>query len=578
MVVYDAFISYNHAKDRAVATRLQRLMQRLGKPWYQRRAMRVFRDDTSLSATPHLWPSIEEALKASRYLVLIGSPEAAASRWVSQETQFWIEQKNAETLLLALTAGELAWDRVANDFVWSDASPLPASLKGRFAHEPKWIDLRAFRETAHGSTEELLAAADLAAAIRGVPKEDLLSEEVRQHRRAMTLSGFAAACLFVLAVAATWQWREAIAQRDRAENILRTTILGANDLVLNFGVQMRHTLGVPRTLVDDFLNRLIGIQRGLVKYDAANIKLKRAQAVALRTQSQALSDEGDVAEALDKAQQSSQIIRSLISPTLADPDLQFELSHSLDREGEALAVQLKHRDALERFKQALAIRQQLAQLPTPDDALADARQRDLAVALERTGDEYDKLQDFDAAADMYRASFKIRQSRHQTKPDDPDAAEDLAVGYDRMAHIDQEQNSGDPIQQWTRSIEIREGLVRRNPLNANWQHNLALDYATLGYFWLSSGNPGNALGPLQRALKIRQLLAERNPDVPKWQFDLAATLYYLAQCESEDTAERPQQLQQALDIITRLEHEPAQLPNLAALRVAVQKSLNRAEQ
>ena len=38
--IYDAFISYNHAKDSMVATRLQRLMQRLGKPWYARRAMR----------------------------------------------------------------------------------------------------------------------------------------------------------------------------------------------------------------------------------------------------------------------------------------------------------------------------------------------------------------------------------------------------------------------------------------------------------------------------------------------------------------------------------------------------------
>jgi tetratricopeptide (TPR) repeat protein len=423
-----------------------------------------------------------------------------------------------------------------------------------------------------------LAAADLAAAVRGIPKEDLLSEEVRQHRRAMTLSGFAAACLFVLAVAATWMWHEAIAQRDRAENILRTTVLGANDLVLNFGVRMRQTVGVPTTLVDDFLKRLIGIQQGLVKYDASNVNLKRAQAVALRAQSQALWTEGDFAQALDKAQQSSKIIQSLISPTLADPDLVFELSHSLDREGEALAAQGKHRDALDRFQQALTKRQLLAKLPTSNTALADARQRDLAVALERTGDEYDKLQEPDAAADMYRASFKIRDSRHQTKPDDPDVAEDLAVGYDRIAHIDQEQNSGDPIQQWTRSIEIREGLVQRNPLNSDWQDTLAIDYATVGYFWLYSGNQGNALGPLQKALKIRQLLAERNPDVPKWQFDLAATLYYLAQCESEEADERPRQLQQALDVLTRLERERVQLPKLAALRAAVQKALNRPAQ
>jgi hypothetical protein len=51
---YAAFISYSHAKDRSLATALQTVMQSLGKAWWQRRAMRIFRDDTSLTATPFL--------------------------------------------------------------------------------------------------------------------------------------------------------------------------------------------------------------------------------------------------------------------------------------------------------------------------------------------------------------------------------------------------------------------------------------------------------------------------------------------------------------------------------------------
>jgi hypothetical protein len=78
MADYDAFISYSHAKDKPVAAALQGAVQRLGKPWYRRRALRIFRDDTSLSATPHLWPSIEEALARSRYLILLVSPQSAA--------------------------------------------------------------------------------------------------------------------------------------------------------------------------------------------------------------------------------------------------------------------------------------------------------------------------------------------------------------------------------------------------------------------------------------------------------------------------------------------------------------------
>lgn len=55
--IYDAFISYSHAKDKPIATALQSVVQKLGKSWYRRRALRVFRDDTGLTATPHLWPS-----------------------------------------------------------------------------------------------------------------------------------------------------------------------------------------------------------------------------------------------------------------------------------------------------------------------------------------------------------------------------------------------------------------------------------------------------------------------------------------------------------------------------------------
>jgi hypothetical protein len=42
---YDAFISYSHAKDKPIASALQSVVQKLGKPWYRRRALRVFRDD-----------------------------------------------------------------------------------------------------------------------------------------------------------------------------------------------------------------------------------------------------------------------------------------------------------------------------------------------------------------------------------------------------------------------------------------------------------------------------------------------------------------------------------------------------
>jgi hypothetical protein len=214
VVIYDAFISYSHAKDKPIANALQSVVQKLGKPWYRRRALRLFRDDTSLSATPHLWPSIEEALSQSRFLILIASPEAAASRWVGQEIAYWLDHNSAHTLLIALTGGELVWDEATGDFYWSEATPLPTVLKNRFATEPRWIDLRPYRDgSAPKGIEFMGLGADFAAAIRGIPKEDLLSEEVRQQRRARTLAWTVGAALVALLVAASWEWNQARLQR-----------------------------------------------------------------------------------------------------------------------------------------------------------------------------------------------------------------------------------------------------------------------------------------------------------------------------------------------------------------------------
>lgn len=56
--LYDGFISYSHAADGLLAPRLQAGLQRFAKPWWKRRAVRIFRDESSLSANPHLGSSI----------------------------------------------------------------------------------------------------------------------------------------------------------------------------------------------------------------------------------------------------------------------------------------------------------------------------------------------------------------------------------------------------------------------------------------------------------------------------------------------------------------------------------------
>ena len=174
--------------------------------------MRIFRDEASLSANPHLWSSITEALDESSWFVLLMSPDAAESRWVNDEVEYWLEHKDPGRIIPVLTDGEFGW---ANDDISGDS--FPRALVGAFTDEPRWVDLRFAR------TEEQLdlnnptfsaAIADIASPIRGVPKDELESEEVRQHRRSIRTAWAAGAGLLILAVLAGAAALYAIDQRD----------------------------------------------------------------------------------------------------------------------------------------------------------------------------------------------------------------------------------------------------------------------------------------------------------------------------------------------------------------------------
>jgi WD40 repeat protein len=214
--VYDGFISYSHAADDLVAPRLQAGLQRFAKPWWKRRALRIFRDESSLSANPHLWSSITDALDTSDWFVLLLSLDAADSEWVNREVEYWLEHKDSNRIIPVVTDGEFAWSETDIDL---ESTAAPPALYGAFSDEPRWVDLRFAR------TEKQLdlnnprfsaAVADVASAIHGVPKDELESEEVLQHRRTVRTAWAAGIGLLILSLFALGTAVYAIDQRNDA--------------------------------------------------------------------------------------------------------------------------------------------------------------------------------------------------------------------------------------------------------------------------------------------------------------------------------------------------------------------------
>src|SRR6266567_1335943 len=147
-MAYNAFISYSHTVDGALAAALQSALHSFAKPWYKLRALHIFRDQTNLAVNPALWSSIRDALDQSLFFVLLASPEAAASPWVAKEAEYWIGKNGTSRVLIVLTGGTLKWDHLAASFTSEHTNSLPTSLLRSFPEEPLFLDLHWARDGA----------------------------------------------------------------------------------------------------------------------------------------------------------------------------------------------------------------------------------------------------------------------------------------------------------------------------------------------------------------------------------------------------------------------------------------------
>jgi WD40 repeat protein len=235
---YDAFISYSHQADGRLARALEAHLERFAKPWFRLRSANVFRDETSLSASPELWPTIVSHLDDASYLILLASPLAVQSKWVRREICHWItaggcddpskldiaqiEPDRFKRLLIVLTEGDIAWDELAGDFDWSTTTALPSDiLRGKVAAEPLWLDMKWVRMSPDAKldrTDEpfMKSVAKLSSPIRNLDMDALVGEDFREHRRAMRLfRGLSTGLgvLFLSALSASWfaceQWSNA---------------------------------------------------------------------------------------------------------------------------------------------------------------------------------------------------------------------------------------------------------------------------------------------------------------------------------------------------------------------------------
>jgi tetratricopeptide (TPR) repeat protein len=549
MALYDAFISYSHAKDRPIASALQSAIQRLGKPWYRRRVLRLFRDDTSLSATPGLWPAIEQALANSRFLILLASPEGAASSWVTKEVSYWLKHKGPETLLIGMTEGGLTWDNSLGDFAWHEGMPLPAALAGCFPSEPKWVDLRAYRDGADTRDAKFTElAADFASAIHGLPKEDLLSNELREQRRALALAWSAAGSLLILAGMAGWQWKSALDaeraaieqrqiaqdQRDHAEYNFAIAKQAADDVVFQLAQNLRNVEGMRVETVRRILDAARTLIDRIAQAAPDDPQLQRSRAAMLSEFTETFVRIGDLTQAQAAVQEGLAIVRKLAAADPGNTSLQRDVYVFLTRLGDVELAAGERSQALTSFVDGLAIARALI-AGDPDNS---GWQRDATLTLDKIGDVRLTIGDRAGALAAYEEGLAIRRKLAAADPDNPEWQSDLAASLDRSGRVLAEAGPMiEALKVFEECLLIRRKLATADPNNAERQRQVTVSLLNVGQAYSELDDKARALKAYEESLDILRKLAALDPGHAGWQSELADALEKVgdARIDTNDT-------------------------------------------
>lgn len=242
---YVAFISYS-SQDEAFAKRLQRTLEgyrilagagdvRIPGAKADNRAFPVFRDRSELKSGD-LGAQIKASLDASFVLIVVCSPDAAASEWVNQEIREFVEL-GRQGRILAIVPDHVPATRPGHADVTETC--FPPALANLADAEGDAIELLA-ADARQGHDGYVNAYLKLIAAMAGLDFGQLVNRDrIRRRRRAVQVGALVSLALAVFAgLGIAWHFENERAEmfgRDRLTAEMRSAF-GAGDYTKATGI------------------------------------------------------------------------------------------------------------------------------------------------------------------------------------------------------------------------------------------------------------------------------------------------------------------------------------------------------
>jgi len=221
---YKAFLSYSHA-DAKHARHIHRFLETYSIPRHlvaetqeqvviPRNLRPIFKDREELPSAADLSDKVNAALEASEFLIVVCSPDSAASHWVNEEILTFKRLGRAEQILCIIVAGEPN----ASDIHGREGEECfcPA-LRHRLGADGQVTNDRAepiAADARPGGDGEQLANLKLVAGMLGVGLDELRRRDLQRRHRRLAVITAASISGMVLTMMLAWA---AVVARDDAE-------------------------------------------------------------------------------------------------------------------------------------------------------------------------------------------------------------------------------------------------------------------------------------------------------------------------------------------------------------------------
>ena len=493
---YWAFISYS-SKDKVWADWLHRAIESYGVPARlvsrptptgeaaPKRLRPVFRDRAELAASPDLGKEIDEALAASRYLIVICSPNAARSQWVNKEIEGFQRLGRTGRVLALIVDGE--------PHAGGERESFPPAL---LLSEPIAADARKEGDGKDNARLKLLAG------MLGIGFDALKQREAHRRMRRLQVAVAAVSAVAVafagIALYAENQRVKAVKARQQAESVLQYMLWDLRDPLMAIG-RLDLIRGVQGR-VDDYYREL-GV-------DPSDPNILRTREAAILNNAVSLEEQGDLSGALAQYQAAATISESLVASDRSNSDWLWDLSLVESSIGRVTEAQGDLPGALRSYTAALNIRLALAS-SAPS---ASEWQRGVAETRDSVAGVLQSQGDLAGSLAQYRASLETIQRLLATDPANVGWQGDAAVTMSRIGDVLLFQvDLAGGLQEYRAALDMAQQRVSGDPENALYLSSLPVYLNKVGSVLNVQGDRAGALREFRKALPIAERVVAIDP-------------------------------------------------------------------